>query len=94
MDWIEIIKLLVICWGLKDLFEFIGGLISEIEIKWKRLNIIKYLISYVLSCNKCSSMWLALILSGNLFIAVLISIIINYLSKIEYKIIKNKETEL
>lgn len=90
---ILIIKLLIISWGLKDLFSFIGELLSEVEIKSVKLNIIKLLISYILTCPKCSSMWLSLAISGNLLIAVIVSILVNLLSEIEYKISK-KETQL
>lgn len=82
---ISLFKLFIICWVFKDLFEFIGGFISEIEIKGRWLGITKYLISYVMMCHKCSSMWFSFILTGDIFLSALVALSINYLSEVEYK---------
>lgn len=86
-----IITNFVICWAFKDLFQFIGELVMEFQFKNKWMQIFKSLLSYILTCNKCSSMWFSLILTGNILYAAIISISINYLSQLEYKY---KKTEL
>jgi len=88
---ITILKLIVICWALKDLFLFASEIIETIKIKNRLFEIIKLLLVYLLSCSKCNSMWLALILSGNLLYAAVVSIIINLFTTLEYKY---KKTEL
>ena len=80
------LKLLIICYVLSDLANFIGELIDTIVVtKNKPLQVIKTLIVYVLTCSKCFSMWFSLAASGSLFLACIIAITIHYLKKIEYK---------
>jgi hypothetical protein len=80
------LKLLIICYVLSDLANFIGELIDTIiTTKNKPLQVIKTLLVYLLSCSKCFSMWFSLAASGSLFLACVIAIIIHYLKKIEYK---------
>jgi uncharacterized membrane protein len=42
-----------------------------------------------MSCPKCAAFWITIILTGDLFTAALVALIINYAKEIEYKI-KNK----
>jgi len=84
MIWITLIKLLIICYVLSDLANFIGELIDTIIVtKNKLLQVIKTLLVYLLSCSKCFSMWFSLVASGSLFIACLIAITIHFVKKIE-----------
>ena len=88
---ITIITNFIICWAFKDLFQFIGEIVMDFQFRNKSLQLIKSLLAYILTCNKCSSMWFSLILTGNILYAAIISISINYLSQLEYKY---KKTEL
>jgi hypothetical protein len=91
MEWIEWIKVLVIIWALKDMASFLGEIIYDIKIKNKILNVLKLILSYILTCSdKCFPFWFSLILTGDLFVSALISIMINYLAQIEYKYKKTK----
>jgi hypothetical protein len=53
--------------------------------KNKALGLIYLLLSYMLTCKKCSSFWIALILTGNLFYASLVAIAMVVIDKIETK---------
>lgn len=89
----ELGKLLVITFVLSDLGSFIGELINELEVKRRGLKIIKHLFSYILTCPMCFTFWLSLIYTGgDLFISSSMSLIINYLKKLEYKL--KSKTEL
>ena len=90
---IELIQIVVICYVLSDLAEFISGLVYELQFKRKWIKIIQNLLTYMLSCPKCFSFWFSLIFTGSLFIACLVAIIINIIKSVEYKLSKNK-TEL
>lgn len=93
MNWIELLQIILICYVLSDLSEFISGLVYEFTFKRKWIKIIQNLLTYVLSCSKCFSFWFSLIFTGSLFIACLVAIIINIIKSVEYKLSKNK-TEL
>ena len=93
MNWIELLQIILICYVLSDLAEFISGLVYEFTFKRKWIKIIQNLLIYVLSCPKCFSFWFSLIFTGSLFIACLVAIIINIIKSVEYKLSKNK-TEL
>lgn len=84
----EIIKLLLICWVFKDLFLFIGDLLSNFTFENKIIRTLQLLMSYVLTCSKCSSMWFSLILSGDLFVASLIALSMKVIGVIENKYIQ------
>lgn len=88
MIWIEILKMITICFVLSDLGEFLGTLFSETKIVFKNKiwAVIFNLIVYLLICNKCFSFWLTLVMTGNLFVASVVAIVINYLKKLEYKL--------
>jgi len=89
---IELIKTLIICYVLVDLTSFLGELISEYSnIKNKVLKLIILVLSYIMTCEKCSSFWLSLILTGDLFISVVIAIVVKLVKEFEYK---NKKTKL
>jgi len=93
MNWIELLQIILICYVLSDLSEFISGLVYEFTFKRKWIKIIQNLFTYMLSCPKCFSFWFSLIFTGSLFIACLVAIIINIIKSVEYKLSKNK-TEL
>ena len=93
MNWIELLQIILICYILSDLAEFISGLVYEFTFKRKWIKIIQNLFTYMLSCPKCFSFWFSFIFTGSLFIACLIAIIINIIKTTEYKLSKNK-TEL
>ena len=78
-------KFIIICYVLSSMSEFIGDILLEIEIKSKWLNIFRYFITYILSCNKCFSFWFTLIATGNLFLAAGVGIIIGFINKITEK---------
>jgi hypothetical protein len=88
---IELIKVLIICYVLVDLTSFLGELISEYSnIKNKVLKLIILVLSYIMTCEKCSSFWLSLILTGDLFISAVVAIVIKLVKKFEYKINKTE----
>ena len=93
MNWIELLQIILICYVLSDLSEFISGLVYEFTFKNKVAKIGQHLLAYILSCPKCFSFWFSLIFTGSLFIACLVAIIINIIKSVEYKLSKNK-TEL
>jgi hypothetical protein len=93
MNWIELLQIILICYVLSDLSEFISGLVYEFTFKRKWIKIIQNLLTYMLSCPKCFSFWFSFIFTGSLFIACLVAIIINIIKSVEYKLSKNK-TEL
>jgi len=79
-----ILKLLIITYVLSDLGSFIGELIDMvITTKNKLLGVIKSLLVYLLSCNKCFSFWFSLILSGDLLVASIVAILIIQIKTIE-----------
>lgn len=81
-----LIKTLVICYVLSGLTNFIGELMGMYSTpKNKALGLIYLLLSYMLICKKCSSFWMGLILTGDLFSAAIISIVITLVDKIESK---------
>lgn len=81
-----LIKTLVICYVLGSLTNFIGELMSMYNTpKNKALGLIYLLLSYMLTCKKCSSFWISLILTQNLFYASLVAIAITLVDKIETK---------
>ena len=83
IELILILKMLVITYVLSDLAEFISELINMlINTKKKSLGVIKSLIVYMMGCNRCFSFWFSLIMTGDLFIASTIAILIYFLKKI------------
>lgn len=91
---IEVVKLFIIVWVFKDLFEFIGGIIYDVKFKNKWVNIVKSFVAYILSCHKCSSVWFSLILSGgDLFMAALIGLLVQVLN-IVFEKLKLNDFEL
>jgi type III secretory pathway component EscS len=89
---LEFIKLIVISYVLVDLGSFLGEVIQTITTtKNKFLKVSILLMTYLLTCDKCFSFWLCLILTGgNLFIASTIGVSIHFLKKLEAKYIKTK----
>lgn len=81
------IKLFIIWFVLSDLTNFLGELLATYQLKTKnRLGLIFYnLICYLLTCNKCSSFWGTLIMTGSLFQAAIIAILINISKELIYK---------
>lgn len=90
---IELLQIGIISYVLSDLALFVSGLVHEMKFGSKALKLGQLLLTYILSCPKCFSFWLALIISGSLFLACLVQILINIIKSIEYKIRKGK-TEL
>lgn len=87
----EIIKLLIITYVLVDLGAFLGEIIADYSsVKNKFLKLVILVLSYILTCPKCASFWISLVLSGNLFTAALISILINIIKEAEHKFLKTK----
>lgn len=77
------LKLLVICYVLSDLAQFIGELIDMVVLtKNKLLGVIKSLLVYLLTCNKCFSFWASLIWSGDLFIAASIGLLMGLIKHV------------
>ena len=78
-----IVELLIISYVLVDLGGFIGELIDMfIQTKNKTLGVIKALLVYLLTCNKCFTFWFSLIMTGNLFMAAVVAILIVMVNKI------------
>lgn len=91
MEIYEIIKLLIISYVLSDLANFIGEVVSNYtNIKNKLLKLAILVFSYIMTCSKCSSFWITLILSGDLFISALTALLIDIIKRFEYKWIKTK----
>jgi hypothetical protein len=81
-----LLQTLIICYVLSSLTNFIGELMSMYSTpKNKALGLIYLLFTYMLTCKKCSSFWLALILTGNLFSSSLVAIAMIVIDKIETK---------
>jgi hypothetical protein len=81
-----LLQTLIICYVLSSLTNFIGELMSMYSTpKNKALGLIYLLFTYMLTCKKCSSFWLALILTGDLFSSSLVAIAMIVIDKIETK---------
>lgn len=81
-----LLQTLVISYVLSTLTNFIGELMSMYNTpKNKVLGLIFLILSYMLTCKKCSSFWISLILTHNLFFASVISIVITLVNKLESK---------
>jgi hypothetical protein len=81
-----LLQTLIICYVLSSLTNFIGELMSMYSTpKNKALGLIYLLLTYMLTCKKCSSFWLALILTGDLFSSSLVAIAMIVIDKIETK---------
>jgi hypothetical protein len=85
-DMMILLQTLIICYVLSSLTNFIGELMSMYSTpKNKALGVMYLLLSYMLTCKKCSSFWLALILTGDLFSSSLVAIAMIVIDKIETK---------
>jgi hypothetical protein len=93
--WIEILQIIVICFVLSDMANFISELFYEllVETKNKVLKLILSFFTYILSCPKCFTFHFTLIFTFDLFAACIAALAINIIKSIEYKLTK-KETEL
>ena len=88
--WI-IFKLVIISLVLSDLGEFIGGLIDIIvPSKIKLLGVIKSLVVYLLTCNKCFSFWFSLLWCGDLFTSAVVALIIKIIEVIRLRFVSDK----
>lgn len=85
-----ILKMILICYVLIDLTSFIGQIISTFIIKNKAVAVIKLLLEYLLSCEKCSSFWITLVATGDIFTASLVALTIMIIKKLENKFIKTE----
>lgn len=86
---LTVLKLLVINYALVDLTSFLSELIPTPKKKY--LGVPVLILKYWMSCSKCSSFWITIVLTGDLFTAALVALMINYLKELEYKY---KKTEL
>lgn len=90
-----IFKLVVILLVLSDLAEFIGGLIDiVVPSKIKLLGVIKSLVVYLLTCNKCFSFWFSLLWSGDLFISAVVAMSISFIMLIKSRYLKSDDVTL
>lgn len=87
---IILIKAVIISYVLSSLGKFLGDLLSLIDIKNKIFKLIVLLLTYVLSCPSCFSMWFSLILTGDLFYAAITSLVIKVIDHLENKYNKTK----
>lgn len=88
-----LIKLVVIIYVLRELAEFVGEVLFDIEIENKLIRFSTFALAYMLSCNKCFAFWVTLAASGDLFIACLYSLLFTTIAFVENKII-DKKTKL
>ena len=91
---ITLLQAITISFSLKSLASFIGEMIvMNIENNYdKAVQISLYLISYLLSCSKCFSFWFTLVLTADLFIAALTSLLISIIEWILEQIFKKNIT--
>ena len=75
----------IIMFVLSSFFEFLGELVAEYPVKGKKLSLLKYLISYVLTCNKCSTWWITLLFTFNPVVAALTALNVMLLKHFESK---------
>jgi hypothetical protein len=87
---IIILKLIVICFILSDLANFIGEVIAMYQPQKKVAQIAILFITYILTCPKCFSFWFSLIMTGDLFQSAIIAIMINLLDILN----KKRKTQL
>lgn len=86
-----VVELLIICYVLVDLGAFIGELIDmSIRTKLKSLGVIKSLLVYLLTCNKCFTFWFSLIMTGSLFVAAVVALLITIIKSVEFSIKNSK----
>ena len=94
MLWV-IFKLVVILLVLSDLAEFVGGLIDiVVPSKIKLLGVIKSLVVYLLTCNKCFSFWFSLLWSGDLFVSAVVAMSISFVMLIKSRYLKSDDVTL
>lgn len=94
MLWV-IFKLVVILLVLSDLAEFVGGLIDiVVPSKIKLLGVIKSLVVYLLTCNKCFSFWFSLLWSGDLFVSAVVAMSISFIMSIKSRYLRSDDVTL
>jgi hypothetical protein len=74
-----VIKILLLAWFIST-FEPLSWLLSEIKLLWPKLILIA-----VTGCFKCSSFWIGLLMTGDIWISLMASVIASLL-----QVIKNK----
>ena len=84
---ILIVKMFVLTYILSDMVAFIADLIAELRPTFKvpLFALIFNMLIYVMSCEKCFSFWTTLILTGNIFIAAAVALLVKIISKLENK---------
>lgn len=86
-----IFKCIVIAYALKPLGAFLGEIVVTVTERvgnyWLKIGM--YLTSYLLTCSKCFSFWFALVVSGDLLIAAVTSIIISLIEENKLKLFKD-----
>jgi len=87
---IVILKMILICYVLVDLTSLIGQILSTLPIKNKVLGVIKVLFEYLLTCEKCSSFWITLFMTGDIFTSAVVAITIKIIKMLENKFIKTE----
>ena len=81
-----LLQTIIICYVLSTLTNFVGELMSMYSTpKIKALGLIYLLITYMLTCRRCASFWIALILTNNLLYASITAIAISIVDKVESK---------
>lgn len=85
-----ILKMILICYVLVDLTSLIGQILSTLPVKNKVLGVVKVLFEYLLTCEKCSSFWITLIITGDIFTSALVAISIKIIKMLENKFIKTE----
>lgn len=78
---VNFFSIVSICFVLKDFFYTIGDILSVMEFKKKYVDIPWKILLYILSCSKCSTLWFSLIISGDLLVSCLSSLMIVLLEK-------------
>ena len=89
-------KIVFVVWALGDMLEFIAEVIFDLGggVKNKLLRLGVSILTYLLSCNKCLTFWTTLIITGDIFISALASVIIRLVNWIWGLIPIKKETKL
>jgi len=75
-----IIKILLLSWFIST-FEAIQWLLQEVKWKW-----VKIILITLTSCFKCTSFWIGLLISQNLWIALGASVIASLLQIVKTKL--------
>jgi hypothetical protein len=90
MDYmIELLKWIVIGFVISGMSEFVSELLYEfVSDKLNKLvRLLLSLVIYILSCPKCFTFWMIVILTGDVLGACVAAYVVSGLKKIEYKLV-------